>query len=269
MGDGAAAADTLTDYVRRGRAARDPGHPSGFRKTCPGTPPGAPAYRRTMPAARIDLVLPCLDEEQALPWVLGRLPEGVRAIVVDNGSSDRSAAIAHELGALVVTEPRRGFGAAADAGLEAADAPLVAFCDADASLDPAELPRLMALIERGEADLVLGRRRPITPGAWPPHARVANLVLAARVSRRAGIRLHDLGPMRVARTAPLRALGVRDRRSGYPLEMVLRAAAAGWAIREVDVPYAPRAGRSKVTGTVRGTITAVGDMSRVFAEVPR
>jgi glycosyltransferase involved in cell wall biosynthesis len=222
-----------------------------------------------MSGVRVDLVLPCLDEERALPWVLGRVPAGVRAIVVDNGSSDRSAEIARELGALVVTEPRRGFGAAANAGLEAADATYVAFCDADASLDPAEIPRLLAPVERGEADLVLGRRRPTTGSAWPPHARLANRVLAARMSRRTGIRLHDLGPLRLARTAELRALGLRDRRSGFPLEMVLRAAAAGWTVREVDVPYSPREGRSKVTGTVRGTVTAVVDMSRIFALVPR
>lgn len=222
-----------------------------------------------MSGVRVDLVLPCLDEERALPWVLGRVPAGVRAIVVDNGSSDRSAEIARELGALVVTEPRRGFGAAANAGLEAADATYVAFCDADASLDPAEIPRLLAPVERGEADLVLGRRRPTTDSAWPPHARLANRVLAARMSRRTGIRLHDLGPLRLARTAELRELGLRDRRSGFPLEMVLRAAAAGWTVREVDVPYSPREGRSKVTGTVRGTVTAVVDMSRIFALVPR
>jgi glycosyltransferase involved in cell wall biosynthesis len=222
-----------------------------------------------MSGVRVDLVLPCLDEERALPWVLGRVPAGVRAIVVDNGSSDRSAEIARELGALVVTEPRRGFGAAANAGLDAADATYVAFCDADASLDPAEIPRLLAPVERGEADLVLGRRRPTTGSAWPPHARLANRVLAARMSRRTGIRLHDLGPLRLARTAELRALGLRDRRSGFPLEMVLRAAAAGWTVREVDVPYSPREGRSKVTGTVRGTVTAVVDMSRIFALVPR
>lgn len=222
-----------------------------------------------MPSARIDLVLPCLDEEGALPWVLGRLPDGVRAIVVDNGSTDDSAAVARELGALVVVEPRRGFGAAAHAGLEAAEAPLVAFCDADASLDPAELPRLVELVDRGEAELVLGRRRPTTSGAWPLHARLANRVLAARMSQRTGIRLRDLGPMRLAATSSLRALALRDRRSGYPLEMVLRAAAAGWRIREVDVAYAPRVGRSKVSGTVRGTITAISDMSRVFAEASK
>lgn len=222
-----------------------------------------------MTAARVDLVLPCLDEERALPWVLGRVPEGVRAIVVDNGSTDRSAEVARELGALVVTESRRGFGAAANTGLEAADAAYVAFCDADASLDPAELPRLLELVELDGADLVLGRRRPTTRGAWPAHARFANRVLAARMSRRTGIRLHDLGPLRVARTAELRALGLRDRRSGFPLEMVLRAASAGWTIREVDVAYMQREGRSKVTGTVRGTVTAITDMSRIFAEVGR
>lgn len=219
-----------------------------------------------MSAVRVDVVLPCLDEERALPWVLGRIPEGYRAIVVDNGSTDRSAAIARDLGARVVTEVRRGFGAAANAGLEAADAAIVAFCDADASLDPAELPALVDVVEAGEADLVLGRRVPTRRSAWPAHARFANRVLAARMTRRTGIRLHDLGPMRVARTDALRALGVLDRRSGYPLEMVLRAAGAGWRIREIPVPYAPREGQSKVTGTVRGTLTAIADMSRVLAE---
>lgn len=217
----------------------------------------------------VDVVLPCLDEERALPWVLGRIPEGSRAIVVDNGSTDRSAQIARDAGALVVAEPRRGFGAAVLAGIRAADAPFIAICDADASLDPAELPRLVALVAANEADLVLGRRRPTIRGAWPAHARFANRVLAARMTRRTGIRLHDLGPMRVARTAELRALGLHDLRSGLPLEMVLRAAASGWRIRELDVAYAPREGRSKVTGTVRGTLTAIADMSRIFAEVRR
>ncbi|BDZ54535.1 glycosyltransferase family 2 protein [Agromyces marinus] len=216
---------------------------------------------------RVDLVLPCLDEERALPWVLERVPDGVRAIVVDNGSTDRSAEIARELGATVVTESRRGFGAAAHAGLEAATAPFVAFCDADASLDPGDLPRLLRLVERGEADLVLGRRRPTEHSAWPAHARLANRVLARRMTARTGTPLHDLGPLRVAATERLRALGLRDRRSGYPLEMVLRAAADGWRIREVDVPYRPREGRSKVTGTLRGTVIAARDMSRILAEV--
>jgi glycosyltransferase involved in cell wall biosynthesis len=212
----------------------------------------------------VDVVLPCLNEERALPWVLSRLPEGYRGIVVDNNSTDDSAAVARALGATVVTETRRGFGAAAHAGLLAATAPLVAFCDADASMDPAQLPALVALVEGGEADLVLGRRRPTRRGAWPLHARFANRALAFLIRRRAGIVVRDLGPMRVARRAPLVALGLEDRRSGYPLEMLLRAHAEGWRIRELDAPYAPRVGRSKVTGTLKGTITAIQDMSALL-----
>lgn len=214
----------------------------------------------------VDVVLPCFNEAAALPWVLKRMPPGYRAIVVDNGSTDDSAAVALAHGAFVVTEPRRGFGAAAHAGLCAAEADLVAFLDADASLDPAELPILTAIVASGRADLALGRRRVAAQGAWPWHARVANRWLAARAGSRAGVVLHDLGPMRVAPRVDLLALDVRDRRSGYPLELVLRAAARSWRIAERDVSYRPRIGRSKVTGTVRGTITAIGDMTRVLAE---
>ncbi len=215
----------------------------------------------------VDVVLPCLNEERALPWVLSRLPEGYRAIVVDNGSTDDSAAVARRLGATVVTEARRGFGAAAHAGLTAATAPVVAFCDADASMDPAQLPAMVALLHEGRAELVLGRRRPTRRGAWPLHARFANRALAFLIRRRARIRVHDLGPLRVARREPLVALGLEDRRSGYPLEMLLRAHAAGWRIVEVDAPYSPRVGRSKVTGTLKGTIVAVKDMSALLREV--
>ncbi len=216
----------------------------------------------------VDVVLPCLDEAGALPTVLAGLPARMRAIVVDNGSQDGSAAIARAHGALVVHEPTRGFGAACAAGVAAATAPIVAFCDADASLDLTELPRVVDPVLHGTADLVLGRRRPEVAGAWPAHARVANGVLAALLRRRTGAELHDLGPMRAVRREALLALGLRDRRSGYPLEMVLRAAEAGWALAEVDVSYRPRIGRSKVTGTVRGTARAVTDMRRVLAEVP-
>jgi glycosyltransferase involved in cell wall biosynthesis len=213
----------------------------------------------------VDVVFPCLNEAQALPGILTRLPPGYRAIVVDNGSTDDSAAVARAHGALVVSEPRRGFGSAAHAGLLAASAPLVAFCDADGSMDPADLPRVVDPVAAGEADLVLGRRRPTTRGAWPLHARIANRGLAVLMRRATGLRLHDLGPMRAARRQAMLDLGLRDRRSGYPLETVLRGNAAGWRIVEVDVPYSPRVGRSKVTGTVRGTLTAIKDMSRLLA----
>ncbi|MFF4018708.1 glycosyltransferase family 2 protein [Streptomyces sp. NPDC001843] len=218
--------------------------------------------------ARVDVVLPCLDEAQALPWVLDRIPQGWRAIVVDNGSTDGSADIARELGAHVVHEPRRGFGAACHAGLTAATADVVCFCDCDASLDPALLPGLAAPVLDGSADLVLGRRRPTTPAAWPAHARLANLELARLIRRRTGLRLRDLGPMRAARREGLLALDLTDRRCGYPLQMVVSAADAGWRVQETDVPYHPRTGRSKVTGTWRGTWQAVRDMRAVLDEQP-
>lgn len=204
-------------------------------------------------------MLPTLDEEAALPWVLERMPAWCRPIVVDNGSVDRSAAIARAAGATVVEAPERGFGAACWAGLQAAEAELVAFMDADASLDPGDLALVVDPVRRGAADLVLGARR-AQRGAWPTHARVANRVLAVQVRRATGVALRDLGPMRAVRREPLLALGMEDRRSGWPLEMVLRAVGAGWRVLDVEVPYLPREGRSKVTGTVRGTMGAVRDM---------
>jgi glycosyltransferase involved in cell wall biosynthesis len=217
------------------------------------------------PSHAVDVIFPCLDEEEALPWLLGRLPEGYRAIVVDNGSTDRSADIARALGATVVSEPQRGFGAAAHAGLLAARAPIVAFCDADASMDPADLPLVVGPVAAGLADAVLGRRMPTARGAWPLHARVANRYLAARLRRTTGFPLTDLGPMRAMSREAMLSLDLRDRRSGYPLELVLRAGEAGWRVIEVGIPYSPRVGRSKVTGTVRGTLAAIQDMSRLLA----
>jgi len=213
----------------------------------------------------VDVILPCLNEASALPWVLGRMPAGFRPIVVDNGSTDGSGALARSLGVTVVREPRRGFGAAAHAGLLAATADLVSFCDCDGSLDPRQLPRLAAPLLAGQADLVLGRRSPTRRDAWPLPARLANRELARRVHRRTGVPLRDLGPMRAARREALLALNLTDRRFGYPLEMVLSAAAAGWRLAEVEIAYLPRIGKSKVTGTVRGSVRTVRDMSRVLA----
>jgi glycosyltransferase involved in cell wall biosynthesis len=212
-----------------------------------------------------DVILPVLNEAAALPWVLGRMPVDCRPIVVDNDSTDGSAEIARGLGATVVVEPRRGFGAACAAGLAAAQAEVVVFMDCDGSLDPVELPRVVRPVERGDADLVLGARVVSERGAWPVHARVANRVLARVVRSRTGIALTDLGPMRAARMSSLSSLEIRDRRFGWPLEMVLRAAEAGWRVDEVPVAYAPRSGRSKVTGTFIGTARAVRDMAEVLA----
>ena len=215
-----------------------------------------------------DVILPVLDEAQALPGVLRRMPAGYEPIVVDNGSSDGSGDVARRLGARVVHEPRKGFGAACFAGLEAATADVVCFMDADGSLDAGELPWVAEPIAAGAWDLVLGARRPSARGAWPPHARLANRLLALELRRRSGIRTTDLGPMRAARREALLALAIADRRFGWPLEMVLRAAAAGWRVTEVPVGYGLRdGGRSKVSGTVGGTVKAVRDMLGVLAEV--
>jgi glycosyltransferase involved in cell wall biosynthesis len=216
-------------------------------------------------AQPVDVVLPCLDEAAALPWVLGRMPAWARPIVVDNGSTDGSAELAAQLGATVVREPRRGFGAACHAGLTAATSTVVCFCDADASLDPGQFERVVLPVVNGEAQLVLGRRRPTAAGAWPLHARLANRALAANLSRRTGVRLCDLGPMRAANREALLALNLTDRRFGYPLEMVVAAIEAGWRVVERDVDYRPRSGRSKVTGTVRGTLRTIHDMRAVLA----
>ena len=213
-----------------------------------------------------DVVIPVLDEAAALPALLDDMPAGYRPIVVDNGSSDGSAAIAEAHGARVVREPRRGFGAACWAGLRAADPPdgVVCFLDGDGSFDPRELPLVAGPVLAGDADLVLGARRPTTRGAFPWQARAANAVLAWVVSRRTGNQVRDLGPMRAARKDALLELGMRDRRSGWPLEMMLRASAAGWQVREVVVAYGPRQGQSKVTGTVRGSLRAAMDMGRLL-----
>ena len=213
----------------------------------------------------IDVVIPVLDEAEALPWVLARVPIGFRVIVVDNGSTDDSASIARRHGADVVTEPRRGFGAACWAGLQQATSDIVCFMDGDASLDPADLRNVVEPVDAGAAELVLGARC-AEPGAWPAHARFANRVLSWRLRCR-GIGLRDLGPMRAAPRGALIELGLEDRASGWPLEMVLRADRAGWRITEVDVPYLARRGRSKVTGTVRGSANATVDMLRWMRSV--
>lgn len=221
-----------------------------------------------MPAAEsfaVDVILPCLNEEAALPWVLSRMPPGMRAVVVDNGSTDSSVEIALRYGATVVTAEPRGYGAACHAGLLAAEATLVAVMDADASLDPRQLTRVTDPVATGTVDLMLGHRQPIGPGAQPWPLRFANRELARRLRRRTGRRLSDLGPMRAARRTGLLDLDLRDRRSGYPAETVVRAADAGWRIGETAVDYRRRRGQSKVTGTPLGAWRAVRDLSAGLA----
>ena len=211
------------------------------------------------------MILPVLDEAQAIPGVLAAMPEGFRPLVVDNDSVDGSGEVARRLGAEVVDQPQRGFGAACFAGLVAARSEVVCFMDCDGSLDPRELRRVADPVVRGEADLCLGARK-ADPGAWPWHARAANRCLAFELRRRCGVDLTDLGPMRAVRRDALLGLNLRDRGFGWPLEMVLAAAENSWRVREASVSYRVRdGGRSKVSGSVIGTWRAVRDMSALLA----
>ncbi len=153
-----------------------------------------------MTDAPIDVVLPCLNEADALPWVLSRMPVGYRPIVVDNGSHDGSADVARSLGAVVIEEPHRGFGAACHAGLLHATSTVVCFMDADASLDPRQLPLVADPVTAGVADIVLGRRVAETRLAWSRQRDLRMLMLARQIRARTGWPLRDLGPMRAART---------------------------------------------------------------------
>jgi glycosyltransferase involved in cell wall biosynthesis len=218
-----------------------------------------------MPGFAVTVVLPCLNEADSLPAVLAAIPAGYRALVVDNNSTDGTAEVARRHGAEVVNESRPGYGSAVHAGVSAARTAVVAVLDGDGSLDPAELPRLVAELDRG-ADMAIGRRRPQPGLRWPWHARLGTAAVCWRLRTRHRLPVHDIAPMRVARREALLALDVTDRRSGYPLELLIRAAAAGWRVVEVDVAYGPRTGGvSKVSGSVRGSLTAALDFWKVIS----
>jgi glycosyltransferase involved in cell wall biosynthesis len=214
---------------------------------------------------RVTVVLPCLNEADSLPGVLTALPDGYRALVVDNNSTDDTAVVARAHGADVVAEAQPGYGAAVHAGIVAATTELVAVLDGDGSLDPGELPPLVAEIDRG-ADMAIGRRRPVPGLSWPWHARLGTAAVCWRLRTRHGLPVHDIAPMRVARRDAVLALGVNDRRSGYPLELLVRAAAANWRVVERDVTYGPRTGgKSKVSGSLKGSFVAALDFWRVIS----
>jgi len=210
----------------------------------------------------ITLVLPCLNEAGAIPWVLSRIPHGVTAIVADNGSTDDSAAVARKLGATVIQVPQPGYGAACHAGIEAASTDVVAVMDCDATLDPAQLRPLITAVESGAVDLAVCRRRPTSNKVWPWHARMGTGFLAWWLRRNTGLVIHDLAPVRVFHRTPYLALGINDRGFGYPMEVFARAAEAGWSVREFDMDYGARVGQSKVTGTLAGSARATKALLR-------
>ncbi|KQW43135.1 glycosyltransferase [Nocardioides sp. Root1257] len=213
-----------------------------------------------------DLVLPCRDEAAALTLLLPTVPPQFAVIVADNGSVDGTAEVARRLGATVVSESAPGYGAAVHAGLLAATRDYVAFMDGDDSFDPAELLPMLEDVRSGRADLAVGRRRPVDRGVWPWHARLGNGLIVWWLRRRIGMAAHDIAPIRICRRDELLALDVRDRRFGYPVELLQKATTAGWRLAERDVSYRPRAvgTRSKVSGSVRGTVRAARDFWKVL-----
>ncbi len=203
------------------------------------------------------MILPCRNEADSIAAVIDLVPAEFATLVVDNGSTDGTAARALRAGAAVVDEPRPGYGHAVHTGVVAARSPIVCTLDGDGSMDPRELRTLVDAVRDG-ADLAVGRRRtPSPPSPWPWHARLGSILVARRLRRRFGIAVHDIGPMRVAHREALLDLGVRDRSSGYPVELLARAGRAKWTVREFDVTYSARTGgRSKVSGSAVGSVRA-------------
>lgn len=211
----------------------------------------------------VDVIIPAYDEAETIASVVREVPAGLvrRIVVADNGSRDGTGDRAREAGAFVVRETAPGYGAACLAALASLpdDGDAVAFLVADGSDDPGELPRLLAPLAAGRADLVIGSRfrGRIEPGAMPTFQRVGNHVAGAGLTLRFGQRVTDLGPFRAITREAMRALPMRDRTWGWTLEMQIKAARLGLRIEEVPVSWRNRrGGRPKVGGTLRGTLGA-------------
>lgn len=213
-----------------------------------------------MPQPRVVVVIPAVDEEEAIGLVLREIPPVVsEVIVVDNGSRDRTAEVARAAGARVVEESRRGYGQACLTGIAAAPlAEIYVFLDGDHSDYPGQLVEVLAPILAGEADLVIGSRQlgRREPGAHPFHAVLGTRACVGLMNLLIGTHATDLGPFRAITAVALRRLDMRDRNFGWTVEMQVKAARAGLRVCEVPVDYRPRIGRSKVSGTVSGTIGA-------------
>jgi len=221
-------------------------------------------------AQRISVIIPAVDEEEAIGLVIAEIPAAVHeVIVVDNGSRDRTAEVARAAGSRVVSEPRRGYGRACLAGIAAADRPdVVVFLDGDHSDYPAQLPEVVAPILEDRADMVIGSRTlgRRAAGAHPWHAVLGTRLCVGFMNVTTGSRATDLGPFRAITAEALHRLDLRDPTYGWTVEMQIKAARAGLRVVEVPVDYRPRIGRSKVSGTVTGT---VGAGTRILALIAR
>lgn len=210
---------------------------------------------------RVTVIIPTRNEAQAIGRVLGDIPSGLvnEVIVVDNCSSDETATIAARMGARVISEARRGYGQACLTGLAKANAPdVVVFLDGDYSDRPAELPLLLAPITDGRADICIGSRLAgaRATGALPWHSAFGNWLAARLINRLYGLKITDLGPFRATRAEVLRAVELQETTYGWAVELILKGAILGFRIAEVPVSYYPRIGKSKISGTVKGTIGA-------------
>lgn len=207
---------------------------------------------------RISVIIPTHNESQAIGRVIADLPENLvtEVIVVDSNSIDGTPDVAANMGARVLPEPRRGYGRACLTGLAAANSPdIVVFLDGDYSDRPSELPTVVAPILEGRADITLGARLR-SPGALPWHQVVGNQLAASLIRLLYRVDITDLGPFRAARADVLRALALEETTYGWAVEMILKGALAGFRVVEVPVSYYPRIGKSKISGTFKGTIGA-------------
>jgi glycosyltransferase involved in cell wall biosynthesis len=210
---------------------------------------------------RVSVIIPTRNEAQAIGRVLADLPAGLvnEVIVVDNHSADGTPDIAARMGARVISEGRRGYGQACLTGLACANSPdVVVFLDGDYSDRPSELPLLLAPIAEGRADITIGSRLagPRTPGALAWHALFGNWLAASLIRNLYGLKISDLGPFRAARADTLRAVELEETTYGWAVELILKGATQGFRIVEVPVSYHPRIGKSKISGTFRGTVGA-------------
>ena len=217
----------------------------------------------------VAVIIPALNEEESIGQVLAAIPTDVidEIIVVDGGSRDDTVAIAQAGGARVVHEPQRGYGRACATGAAAAQGDVVLFLDADGADDPAQIPDLLAPILGGQADMVLGSRLAgeIAPGAMPWHQRFGNWLAARLIRHLYGLPLTDLSPFRAVRRELLLRLEMKEMTYGWPTEMIVKAARRGWRVVEMPVRYRPRlGGRSKISGTVRGTALATYHILRTI-----